>query len=197
MAQASEKYDRYGTVAVLLHWAIALGIVANVVIGLDFPHHEPGTPFPPKPWLPLHISLGLSILVLSVVRLAWRLAHRPPPHPPTMKRWEIRLADAAHGLFYVLIILMPLSGWSILSAHQGAKWLSLFGIPWPPLPIGDSFASGSVDKLHDVAVTAHSWLTVQILIGLLALHVGAVVKHHLFDRHPTIKRMLPRLGRSH
>jgi cytochrome b561 len=100
-------------------------------------------------------------------------------------------------VFYALIIVMPLTGWSILSAHQDAKWLSLFGIPWPPLPIGDNLALGAVEKLHDAAVTAHSWLTVQILLGLLALHVGAVVKHHLFDGHPTIKRMLPRFGGSH
>jgi cytochrome b561 len=188
--------DRYGNVAVLLHWVIAIFIIANVIIGLDFPPHEPGTPFPPKPWLPLHISLGLSVLVLSVVRLGWRLAHRPPPHPPTMKRWEILLADAAHIVFYVLIIAMPFTGWAILSAHKNPQWQSLWGIPWPPLPIAGDQSVAALAQLHDQFVAVHELLAVYVLLSLLALHVAAVIKHHLFDKDPTIRRMLPRFGGS-
>lgn len=188
--------DRYGTVAVLLHWVIAVLIIANVAIGLDFPYHEPGTPFPPKPLLPLHISLGVSVLLLSCARLAWRLAHRPPPHPPTMRRWEVVLANAAHIAFYVLIVAMPLSGWLILSAHHDARWLSLFGLPWPPLPMPANVTESTLGVVHDVAVVAHSWLTIQILSVMLALHVGAVIKHQFFDKHRALQRMLPRFARS-
>jgi cytochrome b561 len=188
--------NRYGNVAVFLHWIIALFIIANVYIGLDFPQREPGGPFPPKPLLPLHISLGLSVLVLSVVRLLWRLAHKPPPHPPTMKGWEIKLAGVAHVAFYFLIIAMPMSGWAILSAHVNARWLSLFGIPVPPLPVGGGMSEAEVEVLHDQFVEVHEILTLYVLVALLALHVGAVLKHHLFDKDPTIKRMLPRFGRT-
>lgn len=189
-------HARYGNVAVLLHWTIAVLILANFAIGLDFPAPGPGEAYSPKPLLPLHISLGLSVLILSIGRLLWRLAHRPPPHPPTMKRWEIVLADLGHAAFYVLIVGMPLSGWLILSAHRGAKWQSLFGLPWPPLPVAGDLPESTIDAMHDVAVEVHSWLSVQILIVLLALHVGAVVKHHLFDNDPTLKRMLPRFTRG-
>jgi cytochrome b561 len=185
---------RYGNVAVLLHWIVAVLILANVAIGLDFPHHEPGQPFPPKPLLPLHISLGLSVLVLSIVRLLWRLAHRPPPHPSRMKRWEVLLANIAHAAFYALIVAMPLSGWAVLSAHQNAKWLSLFGIPWPPLPIAGDLSREAVDATHDLFVDVHSWLSVQISMVMLALHVGAVVKHHVFDNEPALKRMTPKFS---
>lgn len=189
--------DRYGTVAVLMHWAIAILIIANVAIGLDFPYHEPGTPFPPKPLLPLHISLGLSVLILSCARFAWRVAHRPPPHLPTMQRWEILLANAAHIAFYVLIVAMPLSGWLILSAHSNARWLSLFGVPWPPLPVAGDLSESTLVVVHDAAVVVHSLLSIQILSALLALHVGAVIKHQFFDKHRALQRMLPRFPRSH
>jgi cytochrome b561 len=186
--------DRYGDVAVALHWAIAILIVINFAIGLDFPHREPGAPFPPKPLLPLHISLGISVLMLSVVRLLWRLAHRAPPHPPTMKRWEVRIAGAAHVAFYVLIIAMPLSGWAILSAHRNAKWQSVFGMPWPPLPVSGNLPETTIESMHEAFVLAHSWLSVQILIAMLALHVGAVIKHQIFDKEPMLRRMAPRFS---
>jgi cytochrome b561 len=184
--------NRYGNVAVLLHWMIAILVLGNFAIGLTFPDHLPGTPFPPKPLLPLHISLGLSVLILSIVRIIWRLAHRPPAHSLTMKRWEILLANAAHAAFYVLIVAMPLTGWLTLSAHRNAKWQSWFGVPWPPLPVARNLPQSTVDVLHDVFADTHSWLTVQILVVMLALHVGAVVKHHIFDNDPTLRRMLPR-----
>jgi cytochrome b561 len=195
MSRADSNQNRYGNVAVLLHWLIALFIIANVIIGLDFPHPEPGNPFPTKPLLPLHISLGLSVLVLSVLRLLWRLAHKPPPHPPTMKRWEIRLAGLTHIVFYALILAMPLTGWAILSAWVIPRPLSVFGIPVPALPINGGLNEQQLTVLHDQIVVVHELLTLYVLEGLLLLHVGAVIKHHLFDKDPTLKRMLPRFGR--
>jgi cytochrome b561 len=187
---------RYGNVAVLLHWAIAILILANLAIGLGFPEHQPGEPFPPKPLLPLHISLGLSVLILSIARMFWRLTHRPPAHSLTMKRWEVWLANAAHTAFYVLIVGMPLTGWLILSAHRNAKWQSLFGIPWPPLPVAGNLPESTIHAMHDVFADVHSWLAVQTLLVMLALHVGAVIKHHVFDKDPMLRRMLPRFSRS-
>jgi cytochrome b561 len=194
--QPGARAHRYDNVAVLLHWGIAILILINCAIGLDFPERAPGQPFPPKPLLPLHISLGLSVLILSVVRVIWRLAHRPPPHPPTMQRWEILLAGTAHAAFYALIVAMPLTGWLTLSAHENAKWQSLFGIPWPPLPAAGDWPASTIAALHDTFAAAHSWLTVQILIVMLALHVGAVIKHHVLDKNRTLTRMLPRFSGS-
>lgn len=196
MVGAGVDGTRYGNVAVLLHWTIAILVLGNFAIGLGFPDHRPGEPFPPKPLLPLHISMGLSVLILSVVRILWRLAHRPPPHPPTMKGWEILLANAAHTAFYVLIVGMPLTGWLILSAHKNAKWQSLFGVPWPPLPVAGDLPESTIKAMHDVFADVHSWLTVQLLIVMLMLHVGAVIKHHVFDKDPTLRRMLPRFSGS-
>jgi cytochrome b561 len=135
----------------------------------------------------------LSVLVLSVLRLLWR--HKPPPHPPTMKRWEIRLAGLTHIVFYALIIAMPLTGWAILSAWVVPRPLTMFGIPVPALPINGGLDEQQLTVLHDQIVVVHELLTLYVLEGLLLLHVGAVIKHHLFDKDPTLKRMLPRFGR--
>src|SRR5215469_4189815 len=94
---------RYSHVAIALHWTIAVLIIVNLTIGLLHESLLPGT-------IPLHKSIGMLVLILSVIRLGWRFTHRPPPLPVTVKRWEKGLAHAVHWLLYALMILIPLSG---------------------------------------------------------------------------------------
>jgi cytochrome b561 len=108
---ASERYTR---VAVVLHWAIAAFIIFNLLSGL-FTDALP--PLLRIVVLTLHVSSGLTVLALTVVRIAWRLINDPPPYPMGMKPWERHTAHVAHFLLYAAMVLMPLSGWAMLSAH--------------------------------------------------------------------------------
>jgi cytochrome b561 len=111
---ASERYTR---VAIVLHWAIAVFIIFNLLSGLIT-----GA----LPWslqivvLPAHISSGITVLALTVVRVAWRLINDPPPYPAGMKPWERHTAHVAHFLLYAAMVLMPLSGWAVMSTHPPA-----------------------------------------------------------------------------
>jgi cytochrome b561 len=106
--------DRYTRVAMVLHWAIAAFIVFNLSIGFFME----SWPLPIRfVALMLHVSSGLTVLALTVVRVAWRLLNDPPPYPAGMKPWERHTAHFAHFLLYAAMVLMPLTGWAILSAH--------------------------------------------------------------------------------
>jgi cytochrome b561 len=189
MRAQTYSYDR---VAIALHWLIAALILTNLAIGLTFPAPLPGQPYSPKPLLPLHVSIGILVLLLSLARLGWRIAHQPPAYEHPLPRWQYRLARAAHRIFYVLIILMPLTGWMTISAHKVQKTpLRLFGLPWPHFPGFPALSAETVGRLHDGLVVVHSLLTEWLLPVMLALHVGAIVKHHLVDRKPVLQRMLP------
>lgn len=131
---------RYTRVAMYLHWAIAIMILYNLITGFliwdlarDFfkanrPLYFIG--------LITHMSSGMTILALTVVRIGWRLLNAPPPHAPDMKRWERHSAHFAHFFLYAGMILMPLSGWAILSAHPptGSAGAKVWKSPMAPPP---------------------------------------------------------------
>jgi cytochrome b561 len=101
-------------VAIVLHWAIAAFIIFNLLSGL----FADALPRPLRVAVfAVHISSGFTVLVLTVVRVAWRLTNDPPPYPAEMKQWERHTAHVAHFLLYAAMVLMPLSGWAMLSAH--------------------------------------------------------------------------------
>ena len=109
--------DRYTRVAIALHWAIAAFILFNLASGFFME----GWPPPVRMLaLMLHASSGLTVLVLTVVRVAWRLLNEPPPYPKDMKPLERHAAHFAHFFLYAAMVLMPLTGWAILSAHAPA-----------------------------------------------------------------------------
>jgi cytochrome b561 len=111
---SSAQQDRYTRVAIVLHWAIAAFIIFNLCTGFFME----SWPLPIRMTaLMLHASSGLTVLALTVARVAWRLLNVPPPHPAGMKAWERHTAHFAHFLLYAAMVLMPLSGWAILSAH--------------------------------------------------------------------------------
>src|SRR6476646_7461764 len=113
MAAASTSSERYTTVAIVLHWAIAAAILANFFVGwwMAKAIDDPATRLQAVAAFQLHKSLGLTVLALSVLRLLWRLTHRPPPLPEAMAGWEKFAAKATHWAFYALMIVVPLSGW--------------------------------------------------------------------------------------
>lgn len=176
-----ESLHRYSTVSILLHWAIAVLVLANVTIGGWMEDAEG----PEKlRHFALHKSVGITILALTLVRVGWRIAHRWPPFPDTMARWERIVARGTHIGFYVLLLLIPLLGWAAASAG-GAPPVDWFGlVPAPNLPVPQS------DTLSDQLGDTHK-LLVKLVYVLLALHVAGALKHHFLDRDPVLHRMLP------
>src|SRR5215213_7524166 len=121
---AAPDLARYSRVAVWLHWIIALLIVLNLALG--FSHEDFDKPASAA-MMSVHKASGLTILLLSLTRLGWRLGHRPPPFDPVMKAWETGVARLVHWLFYLLLIALPLSGWMIVSTRgRATSWFGLF-----------------------------------------------------------------------
>jgi len=132
---------RYTRVAMVLHWAIAAFIIFNLGTGLfmdDWPMSIRFTV------VMLHASSGLTVLALTVARVLWRLLNPPPPYPAGMKRWEGQTAHVAHFLLYAAMVLMPLTGWAILSAHSppGSPGEVAAMAARPPMPPGIKPESG-------------------------------------------------------
>lgn len=179
---------RYSAVAIMLHWTIAALIVLQVVLAGRMEARTPEA----FAVMQLHKSVGITILLLSLARLAWRLTHRPPPEPAGLAAWERTLATAVHWGFYGVMILMPLSGWIIVSTSRIALPTVLFGaIPWPHLPGLPELAPAARAMWNAAAGTAHG-LIIKIAYVLIALHVAGALKHHVADRDaPVLPRMAP------
>lgn len=176
---------RYSAVAIILHWLIALAIAVLVVLGVvmtGLPDAELARKFA---LYQLHKSVGITVLGLSLLRLAWRLTHRAPPLPAGMKPWERAAARATHAAFYLLIVLIPLLGWAMVSAAPFNIPTVLYGVlPWPHLPV----PRGAFGALK----AAHAWLAFGA-VALAALHVAAALKHHYILRDEVLTRMVPLL----
>lgn len=179
MEQARSAYSRG---AIWFHWIIGLLIIGNLIGGLM---HESFSDATKGLIMSLHKATGITILFLSIARLVWRLTHRPPPLAASVKRWEKGLAHATHWGFYLLMILVPLSGWVLVSAgarKYPLEWYGLFDISFLPIAQDKALASTMEDRHETLAF---------VLIALLALHIAAALKHHFFDRDNTLERMLP------
>lgn len=168
---------KYHGVARTLHWLIGLAIIAEIVIGLGHESWEGAT------WaMPVHKATGITILVLSLFRLFWRLANPAPALPATMPSWQVKLAHGLHWLFYFLIIAVPVTGWMMSSAGKyPLNWFGLFDIPKLPI-VPKSTLAGFAHEAHEVMAIA--------FIPLLVLHIGAALYHHFIVRDAILRRML-------
>jgi cytochrome b561 len=177
----------YDAVAVVLHWTMALGIFALIGVGLAMKHADL-----PKmrvfQLFQLHKSIGIIILLLAVVRLAWRLTHRAPPLPETMPTLERKAAHAGHVLLYLFMFALPLSGWAFVSASPLNIPTVLFGlVSWPHIP----FLADLPDKAPVAAALklAHDYGAFA-LIAVLAIHIGAALRHALKGDAPLSRMSL-------
>ncbi|WP_269715543.1 YceI family protein [Caulobacter sp. NIBR2454] len=185
----AEGRNRYTTVAIILHWLIAAAIIFQIILGW----RAGDAPKGPSAFamIQLHKSIGITILLLSLARLGWRLTHRPPSHPANQKRWETMAATAVHWAFYVIMIALPLTGWIMVSASRLNVPTLLFGvIPWPHLPFLPELPVVAKSIWHDGGEIAHGAL-VKLTYLLLLLHLGAVAKHQILDRDETLDHMAP------
>lgn len=187
-ATSTHVQQRYTTVAIILHWAIAFFIFNNLMFGFfmeDYPDAQR------RSAVAFHISCGLSVLVLVVLRLLWRITHRPPPFLPGTTPRETRLAHAVHHAIYFLMFAMPITGWLFLSANPpgrpGSLIFGLFRLHRFEFLTG--LQPRELQKqVHDVIVEVHG-IGAWILIGLLALHVLGALKHQFVDKQPELARM--------
>jgi cytochrome b561 len=179
-----------------LHWLIALAIFGLIAAGVWMTDaiREPATQMQAYKIYQLHKSLGLTVLVLSVLRLLWRLLRGAPLLPAGMKPWERMLAKFSHWAFYALMIGVPLIGWAMVSASPLGLPTIVFGLfEWPhiaPLANAENKAAleGVFKEAHEIAALG---------MGALALlHVAAALKHHFVDRDTVLLRMLP-VSRRH
>lgn len=191
--------SRYTAVAVVLHWAIAAAILANLGLGWWMRRAIEVAELQSRAIVgfQLHKSLGLTVLVLSLLRLAWRLTHRAPPLPLAMPAWQRWTARAVQGALYVLMILVPLSGWTYVSAqwrgdaplHVPTLWFGLFEVPH----LFDATAVELAERKAIAARTlaAHFWMAWGAA-ALVGVHAAAALRHQLLHRDEVFASMVPR-----
>ena len=170
---------QWGSIAKFFHWIIALAILGNGTFGLLM--DLAASPMQKINWLALHKSIGLTVLALVLLRILWRWRDGRPPEEPA-PRWQQWGARAVHGMLYVLIVAMPLSGWWFNSVSgKPLQWFKQFNLP--------ALAEKN-DELRHFAHGMHEYLF-WFLILVLVAHVGAALKHHVFDNDNVLRRMLP------
>ncbi len=181
---------RYNAVAMSLHWAIAALLIANIALAWYFNTLPRAAQIAP---IQLHKSFGITILILSLGRLAWRFVSPPPPLSAAVVGWERWAAGTVYVLFYVVMIGMPLSGWATVSASRLIHVfpIKLYGlIPWPAIGPLTTLPKAEMHAAHAAAWTTHQWLA-KLAYALIVLHVAAALRHLFIRRDDVAARMIP------
>ena len=182
--QATRQEARYSTAAIVLHWLLGLSIFAMFAIGV----YMSDLPFSPTrlKLYNYHKWAGITFLILSVLRLVWRLVNKPPALPKAIEQamptWQTKIYHATHYALYALFFVVPLIGWAYSSAAGFP--IVLFGVlPLPDFVSVDKEFAKQIKELHEISAFA--------LLGLALLHIAAALKHQFIDKDGLINRMLP------
>lgn len=185
-----EPVARYNSTAITLHWVVASFLIVNVVVGLAAANADDANV---RRLVDLHKSLGLTLLGLVILRILWRLAHKPPPLPATYSRAEQFGAHAAHFLLYAVMLLLPLTGyihdsaWKLAATHP----IVLYGlVHFPRIGFIEALDPATKEQVHSIFSATHTYLGYG-LYALVALHLLGVAKHHAMDHEEELQRMLP------
>lgn len=176
----SSSPTRYTSVAIGLHWIMAIGILGTFSLGL----YMSDLPLSPTKlrYFSWHKWAGVTLFLLVLVRLGWRVTHQPPALPANMPKIQAIAAAGAHHMLYLLMLIIPLSGW-LMSSAKGFQTV-WFGV----LPLPDLI--GKDKELGDTLKEVHEMLN-YLMIFIVVAHAGAAVKHHVIDHDDILKRMLP------
>ncbi|ATE63754.1 cytochrome b [Rhizorhabdus dicambivorans] len=172
----TEAQLHYNAVARRLHWTIGTLVIVNILFGIL---HDPlGKLFPV---MPIHKSIGLLVLALSLFRLFWRITHPAPPLPASVGRVQAVLAHGLHWIFYALMLILPITGWIFSSAgDRPLSFFWLFDVPKFAVEKGSPLAQGT-HNAHELFGIA--WAV--LIIG----HVGAALYHHYVQKDGVLSRM--------
>ena len=171
---------RYTRTAMSLHWLIALMLFGMFGFGL-YMVELPLSPQKLK-FYSYHKWAGVTVFLLVLARLAWRITHRPPALPADMPAWQVTAAKAGHHLLYLLMVIVPLSGW-LMSSAKGFQTVWFGVLPLPDLLSKDEALGEALLLTHRLL----NWFFMLVVAG----HVVAALKHHFIDRDGLLSRMLP------
>lgn len=167
---------RYGQVSIGLHWVIALAVVVQACLGWYMNEVLPDHSAAQAQIQDIHISLGITILLLVLIRIGVRLTHPAPPLPAAIPLWERIIARATHVIFYLLLLALPVTGWIIVSLR--APPIHVWGLPWPHLPgMADLFGSPAPRPVRREITHIHVFILIWITVITLALHVAGALWH--------------------
>lgn len=182
MTRDQQGRRAYGPGAKALHWSIAALVLFNVVVGIT---HEQYAQDMMRLLMGWHKAVGITVLALAILWLIVRL-RQGRPQPAAIPAWQVRLSHLVHGLLFAILLIMPISGWWMSSAHPKRMPISFFGlfdVPFLPVTQGPAGFGGTFHQLHLVF-----GLTIVVL---LALHIGAALWHEFVRRDDVMARMRP------
>ncbi|GAB2495811.1 cytochrome b [Arenimonas alkanexedens] len=173
----------WGAVSLGIHWLTVAMVLGLIAVGLLM--QELSFSSTKATLYSLHKTFGLTVLGLTVMRLLWRLYAGAPAPVPGTPRWQSAIASVTHGVLYLILLAMPISGWLYHSASgyppRNLSWFGLFKLP---------SLSDRDEPLRDAALAAHEWLFIALAV-IVTVHALAALKHHYIDRDRTLARMLP------
>lgn len=170
-----DTVTRYNSTARAFHAVIAILVIANLALGLLQEGLEKTVNL-----VPLHKSIGITVLALTIARIALRFTWKTPAYVPSLKRFDLIVAKTMHAIFYGLLLILPLTGWIMTSAGKGP--LAWFGVPVPKLAV----EKGST--LYELGHEGHEILGFTML-GLVLLHIAAALRHHFILKDGVLRRM--------
>lgn len=178
---APSREARYDTVAIALHWLIALALFGQIAFGFLLDDIAPRDTPARAGVINLHKSFGITLGLLIALRLGWRLAHAAPPWPVAMPQWKRTAAKLSHRALYACMVVMPLSGYI---GSNFSKWgVKFYGVALPPWGIESKAIYAIFNTTHVV--------TAWIFTALIVLHVAAALKHALVDHDGVLRRIWP------
>lgn len=178
----SKQVKTYPGLMKLWHWLISLCVLAQILIG--FFHDDIADKTMRGNLMMIHKSIGLTLIVLSVLFILWGLFSRKPAWPDNMPVWERFFAHVAHKALYVLVLIMALSGWCMsTAAGYPSSWFGVFTVMAPWVPHSKPLASLFSD-IHSIC----AW----ILVVIGCIHIFAALKHQFIDRDHILRRMMPK-----
>lgn len=179
MTNAHAKAGYTGT-AKLLHWLILALLVGQFIIGWAMPHMRRDTQ--PETLINLHFSIGVQVLAVAIVRLAWRVTNGEPAPEDGLPPWQLQSARAVHWLLYILLFALPVLGW--INASWRGFPVIMFGLGLPKLVATRAAGWGWTGDVH-------SLLANYLLLALVGVHVAAALYHYFVRRDRVLQRMLP------
>lgn len=178
----------WGVVTRSIHWIMAALILFMLGLGVYMTNFVPD-PFRQFDLTQLHKSWGFVVFCLAVTRVLWRLYDRTSPaEPATMPRWQVIAAKSTHGLLYLLILVMPLSGWVLSAASPTQDLLNIRNMVFGWFAMPDPWVPG-VKVISDTAGAVHYYAAL-LMAAILVLHVAAALKHAFIDRDGVLSRMI-------